>query len=173
MYAIIMQKHKGTFIIKFFDVFTYPTVELLYLLNCFYENINICKPNTSRFANSERYVICFNFKLRSSEKYIDNFINILKNINSIKESFIIKILKKDLPYKFIQNIEEANILIGKQQITSINNTLQLIQNPKSAKINKLVKNNIQKCNYWCKEFKIPTNSLNDNSNVFLSHRKLN
>ena len=62
-YAITMQKKGGTFVLKVFDLFLKPSVQLLYLLSCCYEQVYIIKPYTSRTANSERYVICKGFKL--------------------------------------------------------------------------------------------------------------
>ena len=57
-YAIGMQKYNGTFILKFFDTFMKPSMDILYILAAFYENIHIIKPQTSRYANSEKYVVC-------------------------------------------------------------------------------------------------------------------
>ena len=47
-FAILTQKKGGNFIIKFFDIFTLASVDLLYILSCFYTNIAITKPCTSR-----------------------------------------------------------------------------------------------------------------------------
>ena len=52
-YAIIMQKYNGHFILKIFDIFEKCTIEILYLLSCFYKKVIVCKPDTSRVANSE------------------------------------------------------------------------------------------------------------------------
>ena len=61
-----MQKHKGHFILKVFDIFLKGTVDMIFLLNCFYTKVHICKPHTSRYANSEKYVVCEGFKFKSS-----------------------------------------------------------------------------------------------------------
>ena len=47
---------------KIFDIFTQATIDLLYLLSLLYEKVYIIKPNTSRIANSEKYVVCKKFK---------------------------------------------------------------------------------------------------------------
>ena len=57
-----MQKKNGHFIIKFFDIFTLPSIEMIYLMNCFYNKVYLLRANTSRYANSERYVVCKHFK---------------------------------------------------------------------------------------------------------------
>ena len=52
-----MQKYGGTFVLKIFDIFTEPTIDFLYLLSSLYKNVFIMKPETSRIANSEKYII--------------------------------------------------------------------------------------------------------------------
>merc|ERR1712167_173931 len=69
-YAITMQKVNGHFILKVFDI--------LYLLSCFYSEVIISKPNTSRYANSEKYIVCKHFKYNNTDDISSKFINILK-----------------------------------------------------------------------------------------------
>ena len=64
------------FVLKVFDVFLQPTVELIYLLSCFYEHVYIVKPNTSRYANSEKYVVCKKFKYEKTDEITQKFISI-------------------------------------------------------------------------------------------------
>ena len=56
-YAIMMQSHNGTFILKMFDIFMKSSVDILYILSCFYSNVFIIKPNTHF---TYRIFICFN-----------------------------------------------------------------------------------------------------------------
>jgi cap1 methyltransferase len=44
--------------VKLFDLFTPFSVSLIYLMYKSFQQICICKPNTSRPANSERYLVC-------------------------------------------------------------------------------------------------------------------
>ena len=71
IYAIIMQKKNGIFILKIFDIFKYKTVELIFLLSNFYDTMYIYKPHTSRIANSEKYIICKNYKCNNDVYYIN------------------------------------------------------------------------------------------------------
>ncbi|MPC39189.1 Cap-specific mRNA (nucleoside-2'-O-)-methyltransferase 1 [Portunus trituberculatus] len=48
----------GHFVCKLFDVFTPFSVGLIYLMYRSFKYVSIHKPNTSRPANSERYIIC-------------------------------------------------------------------------------------------------------------------
>ena len=59
--ALNTQKKNGVFIIKFFDMFTHNSVLFYLILCCFYLEVKIIKPKTSRNSNSERYLICKKF----------------------------------------------------------------------------------------------------------------
>ena len=61
--AVCMQTHGGSFVLKIFDLFTTPTLDLLALLSSLYDHVSIIKPVTSRYANSEKYVVCTGFRL--------------------------------------------------------------------------------------------------------------
>lgn len=76
MFRYFNAKKGGNFIIKFFDIFTLASVDMLYILSCFYTNIAITKPCTSRTANSEKYIVCENFKFDDTSAYYDTFHNI-------------------------------------------------------------------------------------------------
>ena len=60
VYALNIQKIGGTFIMKIFDIFSKGMIDMIYLLSTLYTDVNIYKPNTSRIANSEKYIICQN-----------------------------------------------------------------------------------------------------------------
>ena len=161
LYAISMQKVGGTFIIKFFDIFTKSSIDLLYILSTYYNSVNIIKPNTSRMANSEKYVVCEDYKNNNYqviEYFIDNYINIIS-----KESTVTSFLKIKLPYYFINKIEDYNAILGQQQIENINTTINKIINKdnEDENIKDLININISKCIAWCHKYNIPI------SNIFL------
>ena len=165
-YAIIMQNKNGTFIIKFFDIFYKPTCDMIYFLSFFYEKVYIMKPNTSRFANSEKYVICKNYRNTTNKKDLLNlFLPILENIKTC--SYITQIFNIKLPNIFIQKIEEINSILGQQQLECILNTLQLIESNNTDKLEQLKQTNIQKCINWCIKFDIPYHKIIQQTNIFL------
>jgi 23S rRNA U2552 (ribose-2'-O)-methylase RlmE/FtsJ len=67
-FALCLNKYRGHFILKIFDCFMQHTIDLLYLLSSFYDKVYITKPQTSRFANSERYIVCKKFLFKSKRK---------------------------------------------------------------------------------------------------------
>lgn len=124
IYAICIQKTGGTFILKIFDIFTLPTIQLIFILSSVYDNVHICKPNTSRIANSEKYLICKNYK--PNKNIINFFINNFENIFNDSNKNIYSLLNINVPYLFTSRIEEYNAIYGQQQIENINFTINLI-----------------------------------------------
>lgn len=59
----------GAFIMKVFDCYSNEMIELLYILSIHYENVYITKPYSSRPCNSEKYVVCKNFRGITSKEF--------------------------------------------------------------------------------------------------------
>ena len=105
-YAILCQKKNGIFIMKIFDVFIQSTIDIIYLLNMFYENVYICKLDTSRPANSEKYIVCKFFKFTNTLHYLPTFKNIIAQCQQCSNSYIQQILKIPIHDIFINKLEE-------------------------------------------------------------------
>lgn len=69
--ALALVRVQGHFVVKLFDIFTPFSVGLIYLMSKCFDQICLCKPNTSRPANSERYLVC-KWK-RSGTEAIENY----------------------------------------------------------------------------------------------------
>ena len=164
-YAIAMQKKGGSFVLKIFDIFSEATIDMLYLLSCFYKEVYVTKPNTSRLANSEKYIVCKNFKLENTHEVIIKLSSLFTIINDNKP--IRRFLNIDIPYIYINKIEDINAIFGQQQLENIIATLYLLDNNKQDKIEGLKKNNIQKCSQWCTKYKLPYNNNIFYTNTFL------
>lgn len=149
-FALCMQKRDGAFILKLFDCFTPSTIDILYILSSFYKKVYITKPQTSRYANSEKYIVCKGFLFDSSihfyQKLYDSFSTMIHTDN-----YINRFLTISVSHFFINKLEEYNSIFGQQQIENIYYTLGLIENnaKSSDKIDNIIKLNIQKCIQWC------------------------
>tara|TARA_Y100000741_G_C18249941_1_gene556932 strand:- start:219 stop:1421 length:1203 start_codon:yes stop_codon:yes gene_type:complete len=173
-YALILQKYNGTFILKIYDVFHRTTVEMLYFLNSFYKQVYITKPNTSRYANSEKYIVCKFFKFNNIEHISKKIFNILKLLNNIdfNKYNIHSMLDINLSLYHNTQLEEINSILGKQQIENILNTIKLIsyKERKSDKLENIKTQNIQKCINWCINNNVPYNNNLETTNIFLNRR---
>jgi len=176
LYAIIMQKYNGSFVLKMFDTFLKSSVDIIFLLSSLYTNVSIVKPDTSRTANSERYIVCQGFKLHDSTYLFEKLHHTLIMLNNslIDDMTIESVINIELPYKFKLSIAEINSIIGNQQIDNILTTLRFIENKerKGEKINTIRSTNIQKCITWCIKNKIPYNKTTNSGNIFMTNRKM-
>lgn len=165
-FAIAMQKQGGSFILKVYDTFTRFSLDLLFLLSNLYDQVSIIKPNTSRFANSEKYIVCQGFRNITTLDIVKHFYKILQS----KENIVGTLFDFELPYLFTNKIEEFNSILGQQQIDIIVSTIYLIDNTnKHDKIEHMKKKNIQKCIAWCQKHNIPYNNTFQNNNLFISN----
>jgi 23S rRNA U2552 (ribose-2'-O)-methylase RlmE/FtsJ len=153
-YAICLQKQKGSFILKIFDCFMQHTLDVLAILSSFYEKVYITKPQTSRYANSEKYIVCKGFLFSQSNR--NNFIPFIRSafekmIDPLNAQYeIIRFLSVPLSNYFISRIEELNAIFGQQQIENIHFTISLIDSKtRGEKLNTLIKANVEKCMLWC------------------------
>ena len=150
MYALMCQKKGGNFVMKLFDVFTQGTVDIIYMLNTFYGEVYLCKPFTSRFANSERYIVCKQFRYRNIDHLYGNFLNVFQVLEDNKDFCLERILNIPIHDIFVRKIENINSIFGQNQIEAINNTLMLIDHSERTDMLEYYKRvNLTKCIRWC------------------------
>lgn len=135
MYALCMQKQGGHFVLKIFDVFMQHTIDMLALLSSMYERVYITKPNTSRSANSEKYIVCKGFIHVSSYQFFPylfkSFRKVLQvptDIDTAVPRYISRIFCQStvIQHYFMNRLEECNIVLGQNQIENIYITLSFI-----------------------------------------------
>ena len=119
--ALNLQTKGGSFICKIFDIFKSETITLINILKLSYNEVYIHKPYISRMSNSEKYIVCLDYKGYNKEiinlmchHFNDNKINIpidqyfINDILNINKKYVenqIKYIEKG-----IYNIENNNII---------------------------------------------------------------
>lgn len=74
----------------------------------------------------------------------------------------------DVPCYFRNKLDEVNVIIGQQQLESMELVLSIHRNKnRHDKIENVKKANIQKSILWCEKFKIPCNRFSGKVNIFL------
>ncbi len=140
--AINIQKQGGSFLIKFFDIFNYKTIQLIYILFICYRKINIYKPTTSRLSNSEKYIVCQGFNgcnreiIETMSKNYDNDMVI------------------DVPDTFIKELLEYNDQFVNTQISTIR---EIISNVEESCDIKPTREQIKNAKEWCQKYELPIN----------------
>lgn len=120
--ALMIVKVKGHFVTKLFDVFTPFSAGLVYLMYRCFDEICIFKPNSSRPANSERYLIC-----KGKRTGIKSIVQHLKCINhhllkgddnnDILQLVSFEELEREK--QFVQYLRNSNDYLGKKQIIGL------------------------------------------------------
>lgn len=154
LYAICIQKKEGNFVLKLFDTFTYLSTELIYLLNYLYADVYFIKPQTSRPANSEKYIVCKNFLMLDNTTDIINYL--FSKFDIIIQNNVTRIFKNDIPQYFKDKIEEINSIFGQLQIEHIQCVLvYILDSNKKINLDNLKKSHLLKCLKWCKKNNLP------------------
>lgn len=170
--ALSLQKVGGIFICKIFDFNTIISIKLIYLLNLVYEDVFISKPTISRDANSEKYLICKNFKeklnfgsLKVLYKTVLNWD--FDNLN------VVDIFNIKIPKSFITSLEYYGLLLYNRQQKSFNYINDLYLNLTKKKLYNILNNQIKSSFNWCKKYNIEIeyNSifLKNNINFIIKH----
>ena len=149
--GINILKSEGTLIVKIFDIFTIFTVKIIYFLTGIFETVNITKPYTSRSANSEKYIICKNFKT-VSKNCLDSLNICVQDMNILvnQNKYVTDIFDFSVPQDFCNLVEEYNQIIISNQLKNIINTLILIEiNNKNITYKK---EQIEASEKWCKKY---------------------
>ena len=159
--ALSCQNLGGTFICKFFDLYSKTSLKLIFLLKCLYNEIIIDKPVTSRPANSEKYIICKDF-LGIDTNYLSKLYIVVKSweILEEKENTIIDIFSdnEDIPAEFLDSILSFGTKHFYLQKNNIDKTLGLIHNkPNLAELNGLIENQISCACKWCEKYNVDLN----------------
>jgi FtsJ-like methyltransferase len=150
--AINAQKIGGCFILKIFDIHSKTTMKYIYLLKTFYDDVYVTKPLSSRPANSEKYLICSNFKGVHTElcyKYLDG---LRVDLDCYRPSRLLSYV--DLPCEFVADIVAYNKNYILNQIIHISKTLSWIDNVNPNHIQCIIKEQIRKAIKWCFKYHI-------------------
>ena len=144
--ALNVQEISGNFIIKMFDILNIKTIQLLYILYLHYEEIYFYKPDTSRTSNSEKYIVCKNFKGLNTD--INNMMyKSYENLDTF-ELFV--------PESFLQDLNHFNTNFINNQIQNINNVLKIVKTNRHRQ-NKPTKKQIQIAKQWCLKYNLEIN----------------
>lgn len=176
--ALINQKMGGCFILKIFDTLTMVTRQMLTLLGLYYSELIITKPDFSRPASSEKYVVCLGFKgLETDEQteeqadktlyaLVSTLEKELKNNYRIyfpqNERFLMNLLNYSIGdnHPFVGKLQDITRDHINKQSEHILKGIHLIHtraifDPK--KIKSLKKNQVAQAINWCQRYKLEFN----------------
>jgi 23S rRNA U2552 (ribose-2'-O)-methylase RlmE/FtsJ len=161
-----MQLRNGYMIIKIFDSITRPTCQLIYYLSNFYEKVSIIKPRTSRYTNSEKFIVARKFKgiLNEELKALDK---IMTNWNP---EHYFRILGIDIPEEIEAQFLAYNKIIIENQYNYIEKTIKCNYNEEEIPDKQLEAFQNKNALLFCSNFGIPVN-LSDSDISVCKHIK--
>ncbi len=170
------QIKNGSCIIKIDNACYKPVIDLMYFLSSLYDKVYILKPNSSNITTFEKYIICKNYQCKTDftninyhtlKSFVENNDDNNDN-NDDNNNVISAFLDYATPYYFLSKIEDINVIIGYQQIESLDLISNIVKNKnREDKIETLKKTNITKAISWCEKYKIPCNKFAERVNIFL------
>lgn len=148
--ALLIQKESGHFVLKVFDIFSLDTIKLIATCASCYKEFYIIKPNTSRPANSEKYILFSGFK--KTDANIANIKTIIRS--SINENNMTHSLKNiDNLTSVMKLLTKFNTLYTVNQIKNIQDALS-IKDLSNAEIEDIQNKNVMICKKWCDTYNL-------------------
>jgi 23S rRNA U2552 (ribose-2'-O)-methylase RlmE/FtsJ len=132
--TLILLKKGSNFVIKIYDIFTLPTAQLITILAMNFDSVYIVKPQTSRPANSEKYMVCIGYKQQNQYK-IHKMYSCLKSVyqkttklpSKNNDLYIHSFGSIPVSKDIIESINKANNIFCELQIETIKRTIKLIK----------------------------------------------
>jgi len=158
--ALNILELNGSFVCKVFDLFSITMIQILYIICLSFEKVFIYKPETSRPANSEKYLICMYYKNNLSNTIKLNLLNLIeewqKSDLSEENTIIFNNIKID--NKFIQTLNEYNEKYMDTQLFYLNNTIKLSENNiEKDEYYEIIQKQVNNAINWCKKYNIEIN----------------
>jgi 23S rRNA U2552 (ribose-2'-O)-methylase RlmE/FtsJ len=142
----------GVFILKMFDFYEKATIDLLYLLSCYFNEWTLYKPAMSRPCNPEQYFIGKGF-IGCKDDVLDVmrlWSNMLENNQPVESLF-----KNDLPNDFKRTIEDLRKHSFNRQTEYLEKVFFMIDKNDNSLIQNYLKKNEKTSYDWCLKFKVP------------------
>lgn len=171
------QMKNGSCIIKIDNTCYKPVIDLIYILSSLYDKVYILKPNSTNITTFEKYIVCKNYQCKTDFCRVNYYTlyTFIKNTNNDNNNTIIdSFLDYNTPCYFLSKIDDINVIIGHQQIESLDIISNILKNKnREDKIESFRKTNIIKSIAWCEKYKIPCNKFSEKVNIFLPLNKDN
>ena len=155
--ALSILKKNGHFVIKIFDIFYKSSADIIYILSLYFKELYIVKPNTSRPANSEKYLVCKYFKGIDTTKLLELY-EIIKLHEQHDGEFVKRYIDGDIPPDFLLALNNYNITAIASQLKYILKTNININTELSNETINIIKN--EQCVYslsWCIKYDFEIN----------------
>ena len=161
--AMLVLAQGGNFVCKFFDIYSLFSLKLIYILTKCFREVYIFKPETSRPANSEKYLVCKGFVglTHDSKTKIMELFEKIESI-PITTSMVLDLKGVKLSNDFIHTIDNMNKEYLKNQIYYIDKIVGLIEDKNfNDKYDSIVCNQVKNAVEWCERNNMKINKASE------------
>jgi hypothetical protein len=168
------QTSHGTCIIKIDNVFYKAIIDIIFIFSAIYDKVYLIKPSISQITKGDRYIVCKSYNPIQSNliKQIEKQIISRLTEKTISKSYVGALLQNEIPYFFLNKLEEINAVIGQQQLEAYDQIINIFKSTnREEKIDLLKRSHIQKSIQWCEKNNISHNKFIDTINIFFKIKK--
>ena len=155
--ALSNQALGGVFIMKCYDIYTSLGVQYLTILKNYYDKVYLIKPELSRPANSEKYIVALNYNGKFNKAMQDRSRTILSRWTNDK--YVVDLLAMP-DENIMSSMNFINGYFANRQINFIKEGLNLQKFNSKNKQLEYKKKQLEISNNWCIKFDIPTKKVN-------------
>lgn len=129
----------GAMMLKEFTFFEPQSVSLLYLMACCFEQLLIVKPETSRPANSEVYIVGVKYKGNLTPVQIEHLLNVMNYVRYLntEDGSPSLFLQSDIPKEFVEKVVQMSRRLADHQIQHLKRNVELFKKYKNTPPNRI------------------------------------
>ncbi len=166
--ALSNQEVGGNFVMKCYDLYTVLSVQYLTILKNYYNNVYIIKPELSRPANSEKYIVALGYNGKFSSSMATRSSDMISRWENDK--YILELLTS-VDNTIMGSMKFINDYFSNRQMSFIQAGISAAEGdkfkiPKSQQDYKAVQ--LKASSKWCEDYGIPTRNISLKINKYLS-----
>ena len=165
-YCLFLQKQGGSLIMNIDETCTQLSVDVLYILSSLYERVYIIKPNSSEPHDTEKIIVCKQFKNVQVPFFFMNYC--LETLNVIQNKpfgyTVSRLLNITEPLYFTSRLEECNAIMGQLFLdTYMTIRYVYVNRNRQERLTLLARKNTQRLTYWLLQNNVK--QINEPSNI--------
>lgn len=153
--ALSNQAVGGNFVMKCYDLYTILSVQYLTILKNYYDHVYIIKPDLSRPANSEKYIVAMGYNGKFSKSMEDSSMDMISRWNN--DVYILELLTS-VDTTIMGSMKYINEYFSNRQISFIKKGVLADKTFKSRQQEYKRAQKIA-CEKWCDNYDIPKRSI--------------
>jgi hypothetical protein len=135
--SLMVLSKGGTMILKIFTTYEAPSICMLYMITLLFGHVYLVKPETSRPANSEKYIVATGYKNNLTPLQLSRLLNFMGYIRYLNTELGSPALfhAADISKEFINSIIDIETKLTNLQITHLEKNIKLYHEYNDKSVN--------------------------------------